>query len=204
MKKTTIRPKTLEELRQFYQEALNPRYCIRGIYHIKLSNWFAKGSPITKTLENTLNVMFERITPVEYKTLHKDLTFNDFFMEYKKQHDILAEIKSRKYKESKAKKEPFSYKDHLEYLEYLNSFMEQNTQETQEAEEEIQEQEPEITPPSNNELLQQNNLYLKRIMELLEENQTVKKRCIENSTAYQLKMLNRLVNIENLLTDYLK
>lgn len=65
--KATIRTKTLVELKKFYEQALNPRYCINGIYHIKTSNWFKSGSPIWTAVDKTLNHLFEKITPVEYQ-----------------------------------------------------------------------------------------------------------------------------------------
>lgn len=197
MKYTTIRTKTLVSLKQFYQEALNPRYCINGIYHIKLSNWFPiKQSPsINKTLELTLNSMFERITPVEYKTLHKNLTFDDFFTEYKKQHLIVSEIRSEKYKKSKAKKNNLPA---YEETPIVKEFTEEDLQQTYE------ELESSDAPLTMYELIAQNTVYLKRMVELMEENRTVQRHCIENTTANSLKILSRLINMENLLTDYLK
>ena len=52
-------------------------------------------------------------------------------------------------------------------------------------------------------LIEQNGLLFQRVVELLEENRNVQKHIVENNMAYNLKMVNKLANIEKLLQNYL-
>ena len=197
--KAIIRTKTLTNLKQFYEEALNPRYCINGVYHIKLSNWFPNtGNSIGIAVNNTLNALFERIAPVEYKIKYRNLTFSDFIVEYEKHHLVLAEKRFKEREEKKLAEKQLTPEKELTQDELIEQ--EIAKEEVAEIYEEIKEAEP-VTMFN---LIEQNSTYLKRLVELQEENRIVQKHLIENSMAYNLKVVQKLASIDKLLQDYLK
>jgi len=195
-RKPSIRPATLEKLEQFYQEALNPRHCINDVYHIKLSNWFATNSLIYKLVDRTLNALLMRISPVDFKE-RKDyaLSFDLFMEEYENQHLYEAEKRYTNREEKKAAK---SIPKTITVEEAKE--IEEVEEATKEVYEEIQEQAPSVSMFS---LIEQNGLLFQRVVELLEENRNVQKHIVENNMAYNLKMVNKLANIEKLLQNYL-